>query len=823
MNDEVTKLPLFTRIFYRMMRFITKFSIPILIIITLTTVYFTFQLKNLRIDANVFSFTSGVEQNPYVETPSKKPDGEPLVFISPEKNVTNELHYGYIERSEEEKLKAIIPAQTGKKSGSYPDGYVVLFTSDLLYTPEVLNLLSSIIDQISSLDFVGPCLSAFDFVTVEKTGSRLAVVPMSPLKNGETWDEESVDIFKKRLMNDMVAKGYLYSQDGNTIMLYWRTAHYNSNQIEMLNAIVDPLRDYGRVCLNGGGMITDRVTYYIQRDLGVLLALCFLIILITYYFSFRSKRSVLVPASMSVIGIIWTLGTMAILGYKLTIITILTPCLVLTLGSSYSIHMMSEYFSESKFRDKDKMNIAYAKITKTILSASLTTIVGFIAMLVCRTDMLKEFGITVSIGVAYCALLAIVYLPAVFSIQKFPEEKKYKQIETGVVSKVLDFIIKVVLKYWVVVLIVVALIIAGFLYAKDRVDFNANYMEYFPADDPFVADSLFFARTMGGTDPYYFAIKAPNGEEGFFLKPENLQKVYEFEETVMGACTDIVQSLSFSQYVSFLNYVYSGEEGIPESSGLMNLLYRLLQQMKAQIGSDVLNVMINENASQVTLAMRNFDSFEQDLTTTASSRRIEQILDYYRYLLPEGTTSRIYCSSSNMLKASDMMMKDQNTATIISMIGIIIIATCTLSSFFRGIAATIPVLIGIMFNYIFMLVFNIPFDLVTIGFSSVTIGAGIDDALHFLLRYRLHKRENPNEKIETLISCTLKETGRPIILTSLAIDAGLMVLLFASYTPIQYYGMLMVVSLTIAMLSTLFILPVVLLLTNRIKYAIIKR
>ena len=75
-------------------------------------------------------------------------------------------------------------------------------------------------------------------------------------------------------------------------------------------------------------------------------------------------------------------------------------------------------------------------------------------------------------------------------------------------------------------------------------------------------------------------------------------------------------------------------------------------------------------------------------------------------------------------------------------------------------------------------------------------------------------------KIETLISCTLKETGRPIILTSLAIDAGLMVLLFASYTPIQYYGMLMVVSLTIAMLSTLFILPVVLLLTNRIKYAL---
>ncbi len=817
MNDDKEKMMLFTKIFYQLMRFITKFSIPILVLIIALTLFFAYEITNLKIDADVFSFTSGIEENPYVETLQNSPGGEPLTYISPYERQTENIHYGYSERSEDEKLHATIPAQTGIKPDSYSDGYVVLFTSDILYTPEVLNTIEKVKSDIESLDFVGSCLSPFDFVTAEKVGSRIAVVPMSPLMGSEEWTEESAELFRNRLMNDKIARGYIYSDDGTTMMFYFRTDRYGSEELDLLNAIVDPLRDYGRVSISGSSAITERVTYYIQRDLGLLLTLCFIIILITYYLSFHSKRSVLVPASMSLMGIIWTLGTMALMGYKLTIVTILTPCLVLTLGSSYSIHMMSEYFSASRSRDRDKMNIAFAKITKTILSASLTTIVGFISMLVCRTTLLKEFGVSVSIGVAYCAVLAIVYLPAVFSLQKFPSEKKYKMIDHGIISKVLSFVNKVIINYWYVVLIVLALIVAGFIYTKDRVSFNANYMEYFPEDDPLVEDSLYLARTLGGTDPYYFTIKAPEGEDGFFLRPENLKKVYEFENAIKGASSDIVQILSFSQYVSFLNYVYTGNESIPDSAGLMNLLYRLLLQMQSQIGSDVLSVMTNEDATELTLSIRTYDSFEQDLTTTASAKRLEQILDYYRYLLPEGTSSRYYCPTSLMVKASDMIMQDQNMATIISLIGIIIIATCTLTSLFRGLAAIIPVLVGIMFNYIFMYLFSIPFDLVTIMFSSVTIGAGVDDALHFLLHYRQNKSEKPDIKIEDLITMTIKETGRPIMLTSLAIDAGLIVLVFASYTPIQYYGMLMVVSLTIAMLSTLFILPVVMLLSSKIK------
>ena len=628
MEGNEVKKSLFVRVFEVVIRFVLRFRIPVLVFVALVTAFFIRALFSLQIDANIFSFSSIAPPADYVETPSQAPQGDPLSYSIPEgvEEFVPE-QYGHVERPEDEKLHADIPddMRTGDRNRYYGDGFVVVFSSSLLYTPEVLNLISDVMAELESLDIVGTCLSPFDFVTVEKRGTRLALTPMSPVQDGEEWTEETAEIFRQRLLNDDMAKNYLYSKDGNTIMLYYRTTSYNQEQQDLMNAIIDPLRDYGRVAINGGSSITNRVTYYIFKDLGILLALCFLVILLVYYLSYRSLRAVVIPSSLSIIGIIWTLGTMSLMGYRLTIISILTPCLVLTLGSSYSVHMLSEYFTEAK--DPARAVNGYAKISKTILSACMTTIVGFITMLVCKTPMFKEFGVSVSIGIAYCAVLAILYLPTTLSLLPQPKEKKVEKIENGrIMGTFLSIVETCVTKYWFVMIALFVVLVFGYFAVKDEVSFNSNYVDYFPQDDWFVEDTRFFAQTMGGTDPYYMEIVAPDREPGFFLQSENIRKVYDFENTVMEACPDIVQSLSFPQYVGFLNKVYSGTGGIPENNGLVNFLYRTLQQMKAYIGADVLNVLINEDASVITLAMRNYDSFEQNLQTTASARRLESLL-----------------------------------------------------------------------------------------------------------------------------------------------------------------------------------------------------
>ena len=87
----------------------------------------------------------------------------------------------------------------------------------------------------------------------------------------------------------------------------------------------------GRVYATGGALINDKVMGYLQKDLATLVSLCFAVILIIFFFSFRSVRSVLVPASLSLIGLIWTIGTMTLLDYQITLLNIVTPCMVLTI------------------------------------------------------------------------------------------------------------------------------------------------------------------------------------------------------------------------------------------------------------------------------------------------------------------------------------------------------------------------------------------------------------------------------------------------------------------------------------------------------------
>ena len=817
--------------FERLMASIMKHSVIVLIAIGIITIFFALAIPRLQLDANVFSYAAGAPPSEIVPTPAEAPD-EPLylngigtINIKPEKGEVVPIPSRTNSFSEEEfenpggfePVEMVVNEFNGDKTGGrFSDGYVIIFSSERMFEPEVLNKIYEVRDNLSKRYEIGQCLSPFDYVTVEKRGTRLSIVPIAPVKQGETWTEEDAEIFYERLMNDDVAKNYLYTDGGHTIMIYYRARGLNATSIAELDTIVNPLREYGRVALNGGGLISNAVMNYLNKDLITLLALCFAIMLAVYYFSFHSFRAMLLPASLSIIGIIWTLGTMALAGYKLTIVTVLTPCLVLTLGSSYSIHMVSEYFEAMVEKDGNRLASHFTRISKTIFFAMATTVAGFLSLLICRTPMFKEFGITISIGVFYCAILAFTYIPAMLSKMRPPKQKQINTVENGLLTKIIEKMSNGITKYWYIFLILLLIIIVVFAFVRDDIGFDSNYMSYFPEDDPIVQDSIYFAKTLGGTDPYYLTITAPNNEPGFFLKSENLKDVYAYECAVLAADPDIVQSLSFTQYVSFLNKVYNGKTEIPNNNGLINLLYRVLNQIEGQIGSNVLDVLINEDASEITLSMRNYDYVEQDLQTTSSARRLEQTLDYYRYMLPEGTSSEIHCAASSGVRASDMIMVDQNRSTILSYVITFILAAIAVASIRYGISTVVPVAVGVMINYIFMWGVGIPFDIVTVGFSSVAIGTGVDDAIHFLLRYRSKRKTNPEQSVPEALRENIRETGRPMFLTTISVDAGLLMLLFASYTPIKLFGVLLSLALTAAMMAALCILPPVLIFADKI-------
>ena len=811
----------FTRRFFDLLVTLRYF---LLIATAAVTIFFAMQLKNLSVSGDYGFITTDLKPSEYVLTPLEEPVNSSVL---PKYVTLSEKEKPYLATAE--KLKDIhdpyIPEEitdSGVKNpkGYYYDGFAIVITADDLFTPEMLTLITQAMEKLDNYSITGSCLSPFSFVTFEKKGSRIALTPMNPHQGYGQWTAEEAEIFRIRLLNDDVASNYLYSRDTNTIMLYYLTEYASPSQLKEMRSFLEPLREAGAtVAVTGLSTISERLMHYLSKDLVVLLALCLAVILISYFCFFHSLRGVLIPASMSVIGIIWTLGWMAMKGYQLTLVTLLTPCLVLIVGSSYSIHMLSEYLTvayEETGNKKQVTSTACSRIFSTILLAGTTTFIGFYSLTFAKTTAFRQFGLSIAVGVAFCVLLSLTYLPAILAVIRKPGARRLEKHSGGFLTKTVGKIALISTGHYRKSLIAFVLVLILFFFAQANVKYDSNYMSYFPKNDEIILENVYFAQTMGGTDPFYLTIRAPEGEKGYFLRPDVLKQVYEYEETVLASCPDIMQSLSFTQYISFINRIYSGEQGIPDSAGMINTMNRYVMMLKNQMGN-ILDLIINDDATEITLSMRNYDYMEQDLQTTASSKRIGQVLDYYRYLLPEGTTSRISCSAYDLSRGNDVVMSDQSITTLISFIAVFAISLICFRSLRLGLGVMLPVAFGIMSNYIFMWVFGISFDLVTVGFSSIAIGIGIDDALHFTMRYRARRKNFAEEDTRTALINVTKSTGKPIIETTVSIIAGMLMLLFGSYAPIRYFGMVMCMTLASTNLATLFILPAYLIITDRKK------
>ena len=153
---------------------------------------------------------------------------------------------------------------------------------------------------------------------------------------------------------------------------------------------------------------------------------------------------------------------------------------------------------------------------------------------------------------------------------------------------------------------------------------------------------------------------------------------------------------------------------------------------------------------------------------------------------------------------------------MLSFLFIFILTAIVFRSIGFGLYALIPLGMGIMLNFIFMFVAHIPMDMTTVMFSIVVIGVGVDNSIHFMLQYRKQINMYPGN-VRRVIYHTLKITGRPILLTTASIVGGLLVLCFASFVPIIYFGLLVAMALFFAALGTLLILPVILSLDWRVK------
>jgi hydrophobe/amphiphile efflux-3 (HAE3) family protein len=697
--------------------------------------------------------------------------------------------------------------------GNDTDYLIVMTEAPDLFRLENLALLDRAYRRIEKVPTVSPGITPFNFISFSKEGARLAVGPMAPGRAAPS-TPEALSEFKKKISTDPVARNTVISADGTSLCAIFPVELQTDYGpvLSAVNEILRPLK--AKMDVRIGGMLpySLAVSSHLYSDLPVFLLVALFIILVSYYLSFRTLRAVVLPILVVVLGAVWSTGFMSILGFKLTIFNAMIPPLVLILGSSYSLHVLNQYYREAKVSGEGGFWLADAvqRVNMTIFLASATTIFGFGSLLTASLRQLREFGVATSIGILFCALLALFFLPAALSLLAPPNASQRDRVLKGAITHGMGRLGLFIVRRRTVFLVAAAAIAVLFSLGVRHIRYETNYMSYLRKSETAVRDNRRVIEKFGGFVSVNFSIDAPGRKPGYFLDPGVLRGISRFEDR-LSADKDIPAFSSFTSYLRRMNDVMTGSDEVPAARPLMLLLSRYFTALSSTpAGASLTGTLMNGDYSRYTIQMRVYDSQDKSF---AFEEHLKQILSRVQVAagetLPAGLKGEFWGPTISILYLSDVLKKDQFTAILTSALLVFLISALVFRSGKLGLIVLAPVACGIMLDFILMWLFAIPLDVVTITFTSVAIGIGVDNAMHFTLWYRRQRTIFPLDP-ERAIEHTMKIAGRPMFLTTMATTAGLLVFLFSAFSPVVYFGILISISLLTTTASSLVLLPVLL-------------
>ncbi|MCX7028545.1 MAG: efflux RND transporter permease subunit [Spirochaetes bacterium] len=699
------------------------------------------------------------------------------------------------------------------KTNTQDSHALLMFMAPDLFTAAKLSLVADACSRIEAVEHVKSGITPFMFLTFENRDGRLAIGTMAPGGRPPATDEEA-QALRGRLLADPQARNLVISSDGDALCAIFPVEPVKNRRpiLEDLEAIIAPLRSEMDVRIVGSLPLSRSIMDHLYTDLPVFLGLALVVILVSYFLSFRTLRSLVLPVLVVVLSTVWTVGTMTLLGFKLTVVSVATPPLVLILGSSYSLHVLNQYYREARVSGTDRRWIvdSVAHINTTIFLAAITTVFGFLSLLSASIRQLREFGIATAIGITYCGVLALFFLPAMLSLLKPPTAVQRDRVLEGFLARSLGRLTRVVTHgHWIV--FIVSLVIAiVFGISLRGVRFETNFMKYLRNTEPVVVNNNLLVEKFTGYETLYLTLSTAGEQPGYFQDPAVLAAIGRYE-SALAADPDVKYLSSFGAYLRGMNRAMTGAGEVPSSRPLVLLLSKYFAALSSTpAGGALTGTLMNKDFSRYTIVLHVWDSTAHDLAYESSLRVIMPRLKALgNGTLPPGVTGEYWGDTITILNMSSILLSNQISSILLSAVLVFLVSAIVLRSVRHGLMVLAPLAVGIMLNFIIMAVFSIPLDAVTISFASVAIGIGVDNAIHLTIQYRRQREIWPGDPEKT-IEHTLKVAGRPMVLTSLSIMLALLVFVFSAFRPLVYFGVLISLSLVTTTAGALILLPAVL-------------
>ncbi len=497
---------------------------------------------------------------------------------------------------------------------------MVAVKSDDVFSTETLNFINELTQKYSNIQGISSVMSLTNILDIKKTEDGLEISKLIN-KNNIPQSKTELDKLKNYTLNKDMYSGKIISEDGQYTLLICRIQNNvdKGAVAQIIKNNTEEMKGSYKVYYNGLPLQMIEISEYIADDLGKLIPIVVLVVILILYFSFRTKRGVILPLLTVILSTVWSMGLMGWLGVDLSMISNIMPILLIAIGTAYGIHFISKYNEDVQAGDDKISGIkdALSEVGVPILLTGVTTLVGFLSFIGSTLTAVTDFGIFTAFGVGIAMILSVTFLPATLSYMNVKEKvKSNSENKNGMIIRLMDALGAFVLKNEKLILggVVLVIIVAAFGIPKIKTEVNMS--EYSPVNSNMRISDDLMRDKFGGSLPIQMLF------DGDIKDPFVLKEMYRMQKYIE-SLPDVNNSQSIADLICNMNEVMNGHYTIPETrEQVANLLFMLE-------GEDIIDQLVNKDYTEGIIQARfgNQNTKLMSNTVTAIDNYLSTNLD----------------------------------------------------------------------------------------------------------------------------------------------------------------------------------------------------
>jgi predicted RND superfamily exporter protein len=691
-------------------------------------------------------------------------------------------------------------------------------TPDLL-KKEQFNEWKALAADIQKVEGIKQVLSIGNLYDLQKDTTNQRFV-LKQLSGATVLNDAEMDSIKQRIYELPFYEGLIYNKESNATLMAINIDHKvlnTKNRGPIIQSILDKAAAYSKrnkleVHYSGLPFIRTAVSKLVSKEFVLFLGLSILVAAVILFIFFRRLYPVIFPILLVIIGVIWSLATLVMFGYEITILTGLIPPLIVIIGIPNSILLLNKYHNElRKHGDKEKaLHVTILRISETTLIANITAAIGFGVLYFTGSALLVEFGVVAALNVMATWFICLCLIPIIFSYLPVPALKAQEEHDNTFLHKILvktDSLVHNRSRLIYITTVVITLIsVIGVL----KINVNGYVVDDLPQNSPIIRDLKFFENNFEGILPLEVSIdtRKKNG----ILNLSTIKKVDKMEDMI-SEYPEFSRSVSLNKALKYASQAfYNGDPQFFRIPNDMEKNFVLSYLGNSGGNNDMLKGFVDSNkqVTRVSFQMADVGSKRMNELLEELKPRIDSILNPERYDVLLTGSSIIFS------KGTDYMLMHLMESILLAIVLISLLRLAQFKDIRIMFISLLPNIIPLIITAGLMGFFNIPLKPSTILIFTIAFGLASDQTIYFLTRYQ-QELQSTDFSTSKVISDTIRETGISMTHIALVLFFGFGIFTASTFGGTMILGLLLSITLIIALVSNLTLLPALLVLLDKRK------